>query len=176
MRTPAAFARCGASGRWPASPPPDSAADPAGTVFRCGQIQPESSRFQADKKQPALRVVLKALHSRSRSRSLRRGTRRRCPLSSRRSRTILNRLVNCENTSVLCPSSATSERCASSTSFLALGSPLALQGIRADPGWQAACRSRRNLRARVSSDFAMPVGSIRLSSLVIWIVAPQLVI
>ena len=70
-----------------------------------GQVEAEPAGLEADQEERAVGVGLEALDARLRGRgSGRRGTRRRCPRASRRSRTMVRRLVNCEKTSALCPS------------------------------------------------------------------------
>ena len=88
------------------------------------RFRPSAAGLEADQEQPAVRVGLEALDPRLRGRaSGRRGTRRRCLAASSAARTIASKLVNCEKTSALCPSSSDLVRAAaSSTSSFALGS------------------------------------------------------
>ena len=71
-----------------------------------GQVQAEAAGLEADQEERAVGVGLEALDRARRGCGCgRRGTRRRCPRWSRRSRTIARKLVNCEKTRTLCPSS-----------------------------------------------------------------------
>ena len=65
----------------------------------------------------------------------------RCRRASSRARSSARKLVNCEKTSALCPSSTTSPSRGSSTSNFADGSSRA-RADRSGRGWQAAWRSR----------------------------------
>ena len=91
-------------------------------VLGRGQVQAEAAGLQADQEEPAVRVVLEPLDPRLRGRaSGRRGTRRGCPRRRAGAQTSASKLVNCEKTRALCPSSTTSASCGRSTSSLADG-------------------------------------------------------
>ena len=64
------------------------------------------------------------------------------------------KLVNCEKTMVLWPSSASSARRGNRVSSLALGS--SMRDLLRRPGWHAACRRRRSASRTWSLDLPRP--------------------
>ena len=90
-------------------------------IFGGGQVQAQAAGLEADQEDRAVGVGLEPLDLRRRGcGSGRRGIRRRCFSWSSRSRTIARKLVNCEKTRTLCPSSTTSAIEGRSMSSLAL--------------------------------------------------------
>src|SRR3989442_1314132 len=98
---------------------------------------------------PAFRLTRKSRHSGSVWKRVTRAARSRVlpsrysygtPSRSSRARTMASRLVNCEKTSALWPSSRTSASCGRRTSSLAL--PSSRRAPPRRPGWQAALHGR----------------------------------
>ena len=91
-------------------------------VIGRGQIQAEAAGFQADEEQLAVRIVLELLDARLAIAGFAVEVFVGVFSSSSRCATIARKLVNCEKTSALCPSSSTSSSCGRSASSLALRS------------------------------------------------------
>ena len=110
-------------------------------VFGGRQVQAEAAGLEADQEDRAFRGRSGTARPARRGCGCgRRGTRSGGLSWSSRSRTSARKLVNCEKTRTLCPSSTTSLIWGRSMSSLALGSAARVGSIR--PGWQAAWRSR----------------------------------